>query len=180
MDQRNTLDGVVECSVTVGVLLTIIGWPVVVGAFVFTMMYVLKVNEMLRGSSTALVIGLSIGSLGAACVDDSLYRVDNCSLGVGVTLTVTGWTTVALVLIVLSLSYIPPRYPHADVRKVRMVVLGVWVTLAALVTYGVGHACLSDQLAGQTNQVSVLSHRTQSQPMRVECPGILSVKIKIY
>jgi hypothetical protein len=93
---------------------------------------------------------------------------------VGVTLTVFGWTAVGLVLVLLSLTYIPPQYHNADVRKVRMVILGVWATVAAIVTYAVGHACLSDQLAGQDN-----CNKTMAGPILVLIAAVLFLLVAI-
>lgn len=147
----DTLVGIDQCSVTTGVLLSLVGWSVVFGSVVYFLTHMLKATEIAKGASSIIVFGLTMGSVGAACVDNSLYRVDDCSLGLGVPLTVIGWSGVGLTLVFLSLTYIPPMYPDCDPRRVKLGVVGAWALSTAVVAYAVGQSCLSDVLAGQKN-----------------------------
>jgi hypothetical protein len=146
----NTLTRIDQCPVELGVGMTMAGNIAMFGALVCGVTWPLFVDKLWVVAGAVITTGLIVGSYGAACVDDTLHMVDDCHLGIGITMTVVGWVTVYVQLVALLLWAVPraEAFKQYSVVHLRISVVGGVLLVTGIVAGSVGVACLNNGLAG--------------------------------
>jgi hypothetical protein len=143
----DTLVGVHNCSKTPAIIMIVVGSTsagvCIVGLVIWWLVHSPEITrehgDVLGTAFIFVSVGLVCGSVGTACLNDTLAGVDDCEHSVGWPLFFVGWSlTVLVILGVLFLVF--PQYR----ARVWLFSFGVF----AFTTQCVGGACIDDNLVG--------------------------------
>eukprot|EP01050_Picozoa_sp_SAG11_P021355 SAG11_NODE_3784_length_2229_cov_1.244131_1_plen_590_part_00 len=148
---RNRLARIEDCSESAGMFMTTVGWCLVFALLCWALAAKLSMANPPVAGVLILCVGIVIGSVGAACVQDDVAGVDHCNAGIGATMTSIGWSLVGLVVLAIALALLPDRFPHIRKEKVVAGTFFCAVATVGLVIFIVGLACYNDSLAGAEN-----------------------------